>query len=173
MTTQDNFFYIYEIVNNVTQRKYIGMTQSICKRCAQHLTQLRSKVHTAEGIVADYIKYGEKSFQFKVIDFAYSKDEAKFKEGMYMHKFKTYNPDFGYNGHDSRFSHTKAVPPCSQTEIGKLISTQGYKIKQVAHHLNMNCREFSVRANNPEMFTPQELKEMNDFLKVHRRERRR
>lgn len=164
-------FYIYEIFNIVTQKRYIGMTQSIQRRCMAHLADIRARRHTAEGIVADYIKYGEESFQFKVIDFASTKDEAKAKEGKYMRKFNSYNPDFGYNGRDNRFLNNKHVPSCSHTELAKLISEQGYKLKDVAHHLNMNCREFSVRANNPALFTEQEVEQMNQLLKVHRRKR--
>lgn len=74
-------FYIYEIFNIVTQKRYIGMTQSIQRRCMAHLADIRARRHTAEGIVADYIKYGEESFQFKVIDLLVQKTRPKLKKG--------------------------------------------------------------------------------------------
>ena len=173
MSTQEEQYYIYEISNNVTRRKYIGMTTNALMRCKQHFSHLRNGRHTAEGMTKDFIKYGEDSFQFKVIDIAMTRDEAKYKEGKYMRRFKTYIPEFGYNGYDSRFYRQKLLPKCSHTEWAKIIKSQGYEIKEVARALGLKNRVFRLKMVHPERFSQDELTELKEITSIHRYENKR
>lgn len=96
-------YYVYEIFNEVTQRRYIGYTEHYSKRVAQHCCQLKRLDHTAQGIIEDCIKYGIDHFRFNVLYMTNDKRDALIHESMLMRKYKTQCPEYGYNGYDSKF----------------------------------------------------------------------
>lgn len=169
MLTYKKLFYIYEIVNDVTQKKYIGMTSRPSVRYIGHLSALRTGKHTGEGIVADYIKYGAKSFHYSILDTATTREEAAKKEEIYMRRYNTYVPEFGYNGKDPHFK-TKYynLPKCSDTELAQRINSMGYKLKDVAHYLGISCRMFANRVNHPEMFSEEDWEKIEEILSTHK-----
>lgn len=166
MLTKSGKFYIYEIYNNVTQRKYIGVTQDPKTRFYSHLMKLRRGTHTAENIVADFVKYGEDSFSFKIIDLATSKEEGLSLESKYIYKFKTYVPEFGYNGNDYRFYRNKCSLKISSSEITQKIKTQGYKFREIAWMLGLRYRDFVFKLNHLETFTEEEYLKLIEIISI-------
>jgi group I intron endonuclease len=60
---------IYLIKNIITGQSYIGSSINMQKRCNAHRCLLNNNKHTNVKLQRAYIKYGESSFEFKVIEF--------------------------------------------------------------------------------------------------------
>lgn len=159
-------YYIYEIYNLVTQKRYIGLTEYPQKRFYSHLTNLRKGKHTAENILKDYTKYGEDSFVFRLIDTANTKEEGLEKEGKYILKLETYVPEYGYNGNDRRFFYQRVSLKVPDTELTKKIRDMGYRYKDITRLLNLKYARFVEKVKHPETFTEDELTKLNEFLKI-------
>lgn len=69
-------YYIYEIYNKVSGKKYIGMTTDHFKRYSQHMQLLSRGEHTEKVMQKDYVMYGEDSFDYRLIDFADDKSSG-------------------------------------------------------------------------------------------------
>lgn len=164
-------YYIYEIYNDVTQRKYIGLTQYPQKRFEQHLKLLKAKKHTAENIVADCIKYGVEHFSFRIVDTAKDKEEGLKKEKQHILSSNSYVPEFGYNGKDSRFRKPTPFKKCPDNEIARRIKEQGYLLREIPWRLGIRYREFLVKLNAPDLFTESELIRLNKVLEITSRQR--
>lgn len=95
-------YYVYEIYNDITQKRYIGYTKDYKVRFQAHFYDLKNHTHTAEGINKDAIRYGLDHFVFRLLEITEDKFTALRLEREYMIKFKTYVPEFGYNGHDNK-----------------------------------------------------------------------
>lgn len=163
-------FYIYEIYNDVTQRRYFGLTENIAKRTEQHLRCIKSRTHTADGIIKDAVLYGIDHFSVRIIDTADTKAEGYKKETYYMHHYKTYHPEYGYNGDDARFHKKHPIPKINDTELTRRIREQGYKVIRVHHILKIPYQVF-VAKNNYGLFTDEELAKLNEYLKITKKER--
>lgn len=59
---------IYQIVNNVTGRRYIGSTVNYHRRSAGHRCDLRKNRHGNSYLQRSWLKHGEKSFTFSIIE---------------------------------------------------------------------------------------------------------
>lgn len=59
--------YIYHIICLPTGKGYVGSTINTYKRKSGHFEQLRKNIHHNQYLQNSYNKYGEKSFEFKVI----------------------------------------------------------------------------------------------------------
>lgn len=64
----DPYSYVYEIKNIVTEKRYIGQTNDIKTRQSGHLADLKYKRHYNTELQDDFNKYGERNFQFNVIE---------------------------------------------------------------------------------------------------------
>lgn len=60
---------IYHIINKVNDKRYIGSTVNLSQRKNQHFYKLERNVHTNRYLQAAYNKYGEDSFEFRVIEY--------------------------------------------------------------------------------------------------------
>lgn len=58
---------IYAIINNVNGKQYIGSTVNINKRFIEHKYGLRANRHFNQHLQRAWNKYGEKAFEFKVL----------------------------------------------------------------------------------------------------------
>lgn len=164
-------YYIYEIYNDVTQRRYIGLTKNPHSRFNSHLTLLRNHKHTAENIISDFIKYGESHFSFRLIDNAKTKQEGLDKEKSYILKFQSYVPEYGYNGNDQRWSRKHPVGAINDSDLKKRIISQGYYLYEIPHFLGITYSVFVTKMNNLECFTQEELKRLNERIEISKKER--
>lgn len=164
-------YYIYEIYNSVTQRKYIGLTYDPKSRFRQHLIQLKNGTHTAENIVADYVRHGQDSFSFRLIDTAKTREEGLNKEKRYILRLKTYVPEYGYNGNDNRFYHSKPIIKCKDSELTRKIKAQGYLLHNLYWKFGGSYNSFINKLNNPENFTEDELNKLIEYISVKAVER--
>lgn len=60
---------IYIIQNVINDNEYIGQAINIEKRWVTHRTDLNSRRHANRYLQADWIKYGEDAFQFRVLEY--------------------------------------------------------------------------------------------------------
>ena len=65
---------IYEIVNHKGFHKYVGQSYDILDRWKSHLYALRTNVHGNGYLQNAWNKYGERHFQFSVIEFCKPRD---------------------------------------------------------------------------------------------------
>lgn len=59
---------IYEIVNLVNGKRYIGSAKNLTIRWAGHRNKLRKRAHANRYLQASWIKYGEYAFEFRVLE---------------------------------------------------------------------------------------------------------
>src|SRR5690606_34117775 len=59
---------IYEIVNRVNGKRYIGSAVTLAKRWNLHRHQLRAGKHHSRPLLSAWRKYGEPAFDFRVIE---------------------------------------------------------------------------------------------------------
>lgn len=89
---------VYKITNTVNGKVYVGSTasNSVEKRIAEHLRQLRSSRHHNRHLQSAWGKYGEQAFTANVIKRC-SPETCIQVEQEYIDFYKSSNPDFGYN----------------------------------------------------------------------------
>ena len=58
---------VYQIINQVNNKHYIGSSVDIKKRWAQHKSRLKSGTHGNQHLQRAWQKYGEKNFEFEII----------------------------------------------------------------------------------------------------------
>lgn len=59
---------VYEILNIVNGKRYVGSSKNLAKRIKEHKSSLRKGSHHAIKLQRSWSKYGEDSFLFKVIE---------------------------------------------------------------------------------------------------------
>ena len=164
-------YYIYEIFNDVTQRRYIGQTKNLMVRHKTHMTMLKHGRHTAENMQADAVKYGVDHFFFLILDTAETSNGALKKERRYMEIFKTYHPDYGYNGYDSRFCPKRPHFKVAENSLTNKIKEQGYLLRDIKSLLHMDYNALVVKLNNPSLFTKNQSEKLNDYIEISKKER--
>ena len=58
---------IYAIINNATGRAYIGKSENIKSRWADHIAGLEAGTHHNRALQADWNKYGRGTFSMRVV----------------------------------------------------------------------------------------------------------
>lgn len=58
---------IYEIVNTINQKRYIGSSKNIAKRWRRHREDLRKDIHHSTPLARAVDKYGMEAFEFRQI----------------------------------------------------------------------------------------------------------
>ena len=56
--------YIYQIINNITQERYVGQTINLTKRLSDHRNKLKQNKHSNPKLQAAWNKYGIDNFSF-------------------------------------------------------------------------------------------------------------
>lgn len=114
-----NELYIYKIECAANNKKYIGRTQYPMTRRQAHFYALRHNKHTVEDMQADFNKYGEETFSFKVIEVCHPigdwrKDkEIANSERRWIKYHRSYMREKGYNYKDKMFNHpVEYAPDC-------------------------------------------------------------
>ena len=87
---------IYSINNIVNNKIYVGSTNNIYYRLRDHIYRLRNESHYNEYLQRSFLKYGEDSFYFNVLEKC-CVDLLVEREQFYMDNLKSTNSIFGYN----------------------------------------------------------------------------
>lgn len=99
--------YIYKIVNQVTQEKYVGQTTNFSRRKQNHTSALKNNTHPNPKLQNAWNKYGEQNFYWEVEKFDLSKEELDQLERETILKEQSfsngYNLTGGGTGGNTRF----------------------------------------------------------------------
>jgi group I intron endonuclease len=87
---------IYGIFNKKNGKRYIGQATDFIKRKSDHLTLLRHGKHHSPHLQAAYDKYGEQSFEIRLIENC-TIDKLDERELYWIDHHKTTDRQFGYN----------------------------------------------------------------------------
>lgn len=88
---------IYKIVNNINGKRYVGSCVGHYRRKAQHFYRLRRGTHDNNHLQHAWNKYGEKSFEFIIIEFVSNTDDLIKREQYWIDKLNVCNRRIGYN----------------------------------------------------------------------------
>ena len=89
--------YIYALINEKNNKRYIGRTTDYEKRISTHMSLLKTGNHPNRELQSDYNEYGD-VFWYKIL--AQGNFDGISIEKAYMVKFKTYLSAYGYNTKD-------------------------------------------------------------------------
>lgn len=81
---------IYAIINKVNNHRYIGSSQNIEFRWYEHKRELRKNKHHSIALQRAWNKYGENSFQFKILIRCNPNDLLDYEQ-RYLDKHPEYN----------------------------------------------------------------------------------
>lgn len=87
---------IYQILNVVNRKCYVGSAKNLKQRKNAHFNTLRKNKHHAIKLQRAWNKYGEESFEFKILEY-YEFNERASKEQYWIDKLDSYK-----NGYNSR-----------------------------------------------------------------------
>lgn len=79
-----NVLCIYQIINNINGKKYIGSTKHPLKRWGQHMYSLDNKTHHNIILQRAWDKYGKENFSFDIIEKVDTNDKLFILEQKYI-----------------------------------------------------------------------------------------
>ena len=86
--------YIYQIINTINQKRYIGETLNFHDRSIRHLEDLKNQIHHSSKLQRAYNKYGKDAFIIEKIAEVPNEDRFEW-EKFYIKKYNSYQQ--GYN----------------------------------------------------------------------------
>lgn len=100
--------YIYEILNKVNDKRYIGQTiqNDVTTRWKEHVYRLTKQIHENPHLQKAWNKYGFYQFGFHIIEVCATEEEVFAAEIKWMHFYNTLDRDRGYNiaSHPANFN---------------------------------------------------------------------
>jgi group I intron endonuclease len=87
---------IYEIVNLINGKKYIGQSKDVKNRLEQHKSNLIGNRHHNNHLQSSFNKYEIDNFEFNSLVYIREDELDKFERN-FITIFKTINPNYGYN----------------------------------------------------------------------------
>ena len=165
-------YYIYELFNKVTGRKYIGMTTNHQRRFNGHMSMLKYGTHTERLLQKDYVLYGAESFDYRLLEFVPDKKTAHQREKHYMNLFKTYLDDFGYNSQDTIFNKYQNSNESvnSQNFFYKKIKETGLPLYKVAKELGISRKSLIHGITHPNSMTARSFLKLVNFIDLDKAE---
>lgn len=98
---------VYAIVNQVNGNRYIGSSNDIGRRWAEHATALEHEYHHSQYLQRAYKKYGKDAFKFVLIEAAETIEQLQKAEDWFLKTLKPeYNMTLGVVG-TYGYHHTK------------------------------------------------------------------
>lgn len=91
---------IYEIVNTINGKKYIGSSKQLNIRKTRHFSNLRNNRHANSHLQNSFNKYGEENFEFSVILYCDKNDLEGYEQSWLNNTNARINQDY-YNESDN------------------------------------------------------------------------
>jgi group I intron endonuclease len=87
---------VYQIVNLINGKRYIGSSKNIKSRWKEHLDKLNKNKHYNIHLKNSWNKYGKENFKFEIIEECLENDLAD-KEQYWIDYYRSYERNYGYN----------------------------------------------------------------------------
>lgn len=87
---------VYAIRNKVNGKQYVGSAKVFLRRWYRHSEDLRNGSHHSVLLQRAWNKYGEDSFEFRILEETTAK-HAVAQEQVFLNWLQTYDPRLGYN----------------------------------------------------------------------------
>lgn len=120
---------IYEILNTITGKRYIGSTSNFKKRWNHHKGRLRSNNHDNRYLQSAWNKYTESAFEFNKILICDIKDLMMYEQ-IFLDHFKSYEQAFGYNLSKTAITNGKIGCATSEETRKKMSESQKGKVRK-------------------------------------------
>ena len=88
---------IYKILNLANGKIYVGSAFNLKKRESEHFHTLRNGTHHNYHLQKSFNKYGEKNFEFNIIEQIFDKSLILQREQYWIDFYKCYDAKIGYN----------------------------------------------------------------------------
>ena len=88
---------IYGIINKVNRKIYVGKAEDIIQRFKRHIRELNQNIHKNKHLQAAYNKYGNKNFEFVILDVLDKNDDLNEREIYRITQYQAYDTRYGYN----------------------------------------------------------------------------
>lgn len=175
------YIYIYEIVNILNNKKYIGKTKNFLIRKNRHLYELSNNRHHCLHLQRAWNKYGEENFIFNVLYSDLNEEEAKQKEEEMINQNyeNLYNVSKKSGGGDLISYHPNVNDIKSKISLGvKRRYEENPHIKQIysekfsgsgnpmygKHHTQESKEKMSeTRLRKPQTYDDKRRKEISDL----------
>lgn len=102
---------IYQILNKIDNRCYIGQSIHLEIRKEEHFSELRRNIHKNKYLQNAFNKYGENNFQFNILEEC-SKDDLSSKEIFWIDYYGGYESSKTYNLTPGGYSLFGKANPC-------------------------------------------------------------
>jgi group I intron endonuclease len=113
---------IYQIVNVITNERYVGSTKNFSSRKAQHLCELRKGIHRTRRLQEAFIRFGQKSFRFSILEYVQTDQAHLFeREQFWIDKL---NPEY-----NESLIAGKVIPKSARTP--EAIARIGISVKKL------------------------------------------
>ncbi|MDD4156596.1 MAG: GIY-YIG nuclease family protein [Candidatus Cloacimonetes bacterium] len=87
---------VYQIINLINDKTYIGSSIDVKNRWREHKTDLEKNRHHSIYLQRSWNKYGKANFVFSMLEEC-DRNELLDREQYYLDKFKSYKKENGYN----------------------------------------------------------------------------
>jgi len=137
---------VYQILNIVNNKKYIGSSLNIYTRFHEHISNMNYNHGHNAHLQAAWNKYGEQNFEFSVIEFC-SPENRLIREQYYIDLYKPeYNLSLNVKGNLNRVVTEVTRQKISQTLIKK------YQAKEITSyrqdHMWKHCWIYDIYSND-------------------------
>ena len=168
---------VYEIRNLVNGKVYIGSTNCLHRRIAEHRRSLVCGRHYSTHLQGAWNKYGADAFVFQPILIC-SKDRTLLCEQAAIDGAKSSDPRYGYNGRDTASAPTGV--PMSEAVKAKISASNKGKVFSESHRkaigdasrgriFTEESREKVSAANKGRRPTPEQIRKAADFHRGRKR----
>lgn len=117
---------IYQIVNLIDGKKYVGSSKNLYNRKSKHIYTLRTNSHRNCYLQRAFNKYGEVNFSFEIIEFVSTEEELLPREQYYIELYQVCDRDKGYNLIVDATRHI----PSEETKLKISLAHQGKTISE-------------------------------------------
>lgn len=130
---------IYEIVNTVNQRKYIGSSVDYDRRVKRHLRLLNKNKHHSRYLQNAWNHYGNEKFEFHILELVPNKNELITREMFYISKLNPeYNTMRDVKSHIGLKRSDETRQKISLSQLGKKHS---WETKEKLRQLNLGTTQ--------------------------------
>ena len=137
---------IYEIVNTITGKRYVGSAVNIRVRRNQHFRRLRKGDHHSTHLQSAWNKYGEAAFQFRLL-LECSKDDLLIEEQKQIDRKSEYNMTKGAGSCLGRPVSLETRKKIAEAHMGRKLGPRGEEHRRLLSEANKGKSKSDAHMN--------------------------